>query len=143
MSIFSCRTACFSTAAVLVFGAAMTTGGILRSAEKTKAEPQLAHSVFFTLKDGSPEAREKFVAACQKHLTGHEGTVSFSLGIIADDVNEPGVSVRDFDVSLLVVFESKAAEAKYLVNARHLLFVAENKDFFAKVRVFDSYLTKP
>lgn len=143
MSILSCRTACFAVAAAVAFGAAMITGGTVRSAEKTKAEPQLAHSVFFTLKESTPEAREKFVAACRKYLTGHEGAVSFSLGVMAEDINEPGVSVRDFDVSLLVVFESKAAEAKYLVNARHLQFVAENKDLFAKVRVFDSYLTKP
>ena len=28
-----------------------------------------------SLKDRSQEAREKFVASCQKYLTGHEGTV--------------------------------------------------------------------
>ncbi|WP_422928680.1 Dabb family protein [Singulisphaera sp. PoT] len=109
-----------------------------RSAEK--AVPQLAHSVFFTLKDRSEAARDKFVASCQKYLTDHEGTVSFSLGTIAQDVEEPNVSVRDFDVALLVVFESKEAEAKYLVHPRHLKFVEENKADFAKVRVFDSYL---
>ena len=60
---------------------------------------------------------------------------------MAEDVEEPGVSVRDFDVALLVVFESKEAEAKYLVAPRHLSFVEENKADFAKVRVFDSYLS--
>ena len=55
---------------------------------------------------------------------------------------EPGVSVRDFDVSLLLVFDDKAAEAKYLKDPRHVKFVDENKALFEKVRVFDTYLTK-
>src|SRR4051794_38976988 len=79
-----------------------------RSAEK---ERPLAHMVFFTLKDHSSSARKAFIASCKKYLTDHEGTVSFSVGAIAEDVEEP-VSVRDFDVALHVVFESKAAEQK-------------------------------
>jgi len=123
-------------APALLFSLALAVAA--RPAEKFG--PHLAHSVFFALKDRSPEARETFVASCQKYLTDHEGTISFDLGTMAEDVEEPGVSVRDFDVALLVVFESKEAEAKYLKAARHLSFVAENKAQFAKVRVFDSYL---
>jgi len=107
---------------------------------KKDAEPRQAHSVFFTLKDNSPEARAEFVKSCQKYLTGHEGAVSVSFGTIAEDVVEPNVSVRDFDISLLVVFENKEAGQKYLVSPRHLQFVKENKEKFAKVRVFDTYL---
>jgi hypothetical protein len=107
---------------------------------KADAAPRQAHSVFFTLKDSSPEARAEFVKSCQKYLTGHEGAVSVSFGTIAGDVVEPDVSVRDFDVSLLVVFENKEAGQKYLVSPRHKEFVEKNKEKFAKVRVFDSYL---
>ena len=107
-----------------------------------RAEPQLAHMVFFTLKDRSPEARERLAASCRKHLADHEGTVYFSVGTIAEDVEEP-VSVRDFDVALHLVFEDKAAEAKYLVDPRHKAFVEENKEAWSKVRVFDSYLPPP
>ena len=108
----------------------------------TKADtaPRQAHSVFFTLKDRTPEARAEFVKSCQKYLTGHKGAVSVSFGTIAEDVVEPNVSVRDFDVSLLVVFENKEAGQKYLVSPRHKEFVEKNKEKFAKVRVFDSYL---
>ena len=105
-----------------------------------KPEPKQAHSVFFTLKDNSPEARAEFVESCKKYLTGHEGTVSVAFGTIAEDVVEPNVSVRDFDVALLLVFENKAAGQKYLVAPRHVEFVEKNKAKFAKVRVFDSYL---
>lgn len=120
--------------------ALILSGASAVSAEK-KEEPKLAHMVFFTLKDRSPEAREKFVASCHKYLSGHVGAVFFEIGVIAEDVVEPGVSVRDFDVALHLVFENKAAGAKYLKDPRHLAFVAENKALFGKVRVFDSYLT--
>lgn len=103
------------------------------------AEPRLAHMVFFTLKDRSPESRAKFVESCQKYLTGHPGTLHVSFGTIAEDVVEP-VSDRDFDVALHLVFENKDANAKYQKSDRHVEFVNENKAKFAKVRVFDSYL---
>jgi hypothetical protein len=97
--------------------------------------------VFFTLKDHSQEARDKLVAGCRKYLSGLDGMVYFSLGTIAEDVEEP-VSVKDFDVALHVVFQDKAAKAKYLEHPRHKEFVATYKDLFTKVRVFDSYLTE-
>ncbi|HEV3166428.1 MAG TPA: Dabb family protein [Isosphaeraceae bacterium] len=115
----------------------LTVAAASHSANKTG--PQLAHMVFFTLKDHSPESREKFATSCQKYLSGHQGTVYFSVGSIAEDVEEP-VSVKDFDVALHVVFEDKAAKQTYLDNPRHKQFVDENKEYFAKVRVFDSYL---
>lgn len=53
------------------------------------------------------------------------------------------VSVRDFDVALHLVFEDKEAEQRYLEHPRHERFVEENREHFALVRVFDSYLTEP
>jgi hypothetical protein len=102
-------------------------------------EPQLAHAVYFTLKDPSPKGREKFISSCDKYLTKHKGAVSYTIGTMAEDVKEP-VSDREFDVALHVVFENKVALAEYLKSERHGKFVAENKDGFAKVRVFDSYV---
>ena len=106
------------------------------------AEPQLAHAVYFKLKDSSPKGREKFVASCDKYLTGHRGAVSYTIGTVAEDVKEP-VSDHDFDVALHVVFEDKAMLAEYLKSERHTKFVDENKAGFAKVRVFDSYVPAP
>ena len=109
-----------------------------------RAEPQLAHMVFFALKDHSKESRERFIASCDKYLSDHEGTVYYSVGSIAEDkdVEEP-VSVKDFDVALHVVFENKAAKARYLASDRHKKFVDENRESFAGVRVFDSFLKPP
>ncbi len=120
--------------------AVLCAGGVARPAGA--AEPRLAHSVFFTLKDRSPESRARFLASCEKYLTGHEGVASFSVGTIAEDVVEP-VSDREFDVALLMVFRDKKAGDAYQKSPRHQKFVEENRAHFAKVRVFDSYQSPP
>jgi hypothetical protein len=130
-------TAKFSLA---ILAAAVIAGAIPRAPDQ--AEPQLAHIVFFTLKDRTPEARERLAASCRKYLGDHEGTVYFSVGTIAEDVKEP-VSDREFDVALHLVFENKTAEAKYLKHPNHQRFVDEGKATWSKVRVFDSYVAKP
>lgn len=104
-------------------------------------EPQLAHMVFFTLKDRTPEAKKQLIASCRKHLSKHEGTVYFSVGSVATDLDRP-VNDRDFDVALHVVFANKAAHDTYQRHPRHLKFIEENRDAWAKVRVFDSYVTE-
>jgi hypothetical protein len=112
------------------------------AADDPKNGPAVAHMVFFTLKDHSKESRETFMASCRKYLTEHEGTRHFGLGTMAEDSDEP-VSVKDWDVSVVIVFENKAAKDKYLVNPRHKQFAQENGSNFEKVRVFDSYLVQP
>jgi hypothetical protein len=125
--------------ALLVLAASLAFDAVARP--EGPAGPQLAHMVFFALKDHSKESRERFLASCEKYLSGHEGTVYFSVGTIAEDkdVQEP-VSVNEFDVALHVVFENKAAKARYLESERHKQFVDENRESFAGVRVFDSFL---
>jgi hypothetical protein len=100
--------------------------------------PQLAHIVFFAIKESTPTNRQKLVDACHRYLTGHPGEVSFSVGTLADlsrDVND-----RDFDVALHIVFENRAAHDAYQTAPRHLKFIEENKADWKKVRVFDSNL---
>jgi hypothetical protein len=99
----------------------------------------LAHNVYFTLNDNSALAKEKLVAACQKYLTGHPGTVFFAAGTLAAELDRP-VNDREFDVALQVVFDSKEAHDQYQQAERHLAFVAENKPNWKKVRVFDAYV---
>jgi len=104
--------------------------------------PQLGHMVFFELVENTPAAREKLAAACTKHLSGHEGTVYFSVGTLAEEYQRE-VNDRGFHVALHLVFKSKAAHDKYQTHERHLKFIEENKDLWKKVRVFDSYLAPP
>jgi len=96
----------------------------------------LAHSVYFALKDRSPAAVAALVAACREHLTGHPGEVAFSVGTLAD--YDRHVNDREWDVFLLVVFESRAAHDAYQTAPRHQQFIAENATGWAKVRVFDA-----
>ena len=110
------------------------------AAEKTpSAEKQLGHMVFFTLKERTPEAQQKLVALCEKYLGEHPGTVYFSVGAMAPEMDRD-VNDRDFDVALHLVFKNKKAQDDYQVAPRHLSFVEEGKPLWAKVRVFDSYI---
>lgn len=105
------------------------------------AGPMIGHMVYFKLKDATPEAREKLVAACDKYLASHDGAVFYSAGPISDELKGP-VSDRDWDVALHLVFVDKAAHDKYDAHPDHKKFIEENKDTWAKVRVFDSALKK-
>ncbi len=97
----------------------------------------LAHNVYFALKDNSPAARQKLVAACKKYLSKHPGTLFFAAGVLADELKRE-VNVRDFDVALHVIFTDQAAHDRYQDAPAHHQFIAENRDNWKGVRVFDS-----
>jgi Stress responsive A/B Barrel Domain len=101
----------------------------------------LAHNVYFTLKDRSETSVEKLVASCRKYLTAHPGIVFFACGTRQPDLNRP-VNDSEFDVSLHIAFETKAAHDAYQDAPLHHTFVEENRDNWAKVRVFDSAVEK-
>jgi hypothetical protein len=97
----------------------------------------LAHNVFFALNDNSAAARKKLLDACRKYLTPHAGIVFFTCGTLADELKRP-VNDRDFDVGLHIIFADQAAHDRYQAAPLHHQFIAENKDNWKKVRVFDS-----
>jgi hypothetical protein len=97
----------------------------------------LAHMVYFTLKDRSPAQVDAMLAACKKYLSGHPGTLYFGVGKCTPDLARP-VNVRDFDVALQVIFDTRAAHDAYQIAPRHLQFIEENKANWAQVRVFDA-----
>ena len=131
--------------ALSAIAAAAVTAVVLMASDRSEAEPArmaaapLAHMVFFTLADRNEANARKLAAGCQKYLTGHEGTVYFSVGTRVADLDRE-VNVKDFDVALHVVFDSRAAHDQYQEHPRHLQFIAENKDLWSQVRVFDSAL---
>jgi len=99
----------------------------------------LAHMVFFTLKDHSQAARTELVDACYKYLKDHPGVVYFSAGVRVEELARE-VNDRDFDVSLHVVFSTKADHDRYQDAPKHKQFIQENQAGWAKVRVFDSHV---
>jgi hypothetical protein len=107
------------------------------AADQKRAGPELAHMVFFTLKDASDANREKMVRACKDYLSGHDGTVYFSVGTRNEDFQRE-VNDKEYDIALHLVFKDKAAHDVYQDHARHKKFIAENQSLWSKVRVFDS-----
>lgn len=129
------------TFAVVALAALLTFAARWGSSEERVGEagPQLGHMVFFTLADDTAESQKKLVEACHKYLDGHEGTVYFSVGTLAKDLDRE-VNDLEFDVALHLVFKDKAAHDTYQTHARHLEFIDKNKSLWSKVRVFDSYV---
>lgn len=99
---------------------------------------RLAHHVFFTLKDRSDEAAGGLVHACQQYLRDHPGVIDFAVGTREPEYQRPVNA--DYDVSLHVVFQDRAAHDVYQTAPDHLRFIEENKEGWAEVRVFDSNL---
>jgi hypothetical protein len=98
---------------------------------------QLAHMVYFTLYERTDANITRLMAACREFLSGHPGTVYFGVGRVAPGLERP-VNVRDFDVALQLVFESREAHDAYQVAPRHVQFVEQNKANWSQVRVFDA-----
>jgi len=101
-----------------------------------------AHMVYFTLNDPTSANKEALVAACDKYLTGHEGTVFYAAGTRAEDADRE-VNDKGFDVALQMVFDSRAAQDKYQTHPRHLQFIEVAKPLYKSVRVFDANVTAP
>ena len=97
----------------------------------------LAHNVYFTLHDNSAAAQAKMIQSCKKYLSNHPGTVFFACGSRALELQRP-VNDRDFDVGLHLIFKTQADHDAYQEAPRHDQFIAENKDNWKTVRVFDS-----
>ncbi len=100
--------------------------------------PKLAHHVFFTLADRTESARQSLIDACNGYLNDHEGVVDFSVGVREPGLNRP-VNM-DYDVSLHVIFADRKSHDMYQTAPRHLEFIAQQKENWAEVRVFDSNL---
>lgn len=126
----------------LAIGLVVAIGGICAAGEEkdaTKKEKMMSHDVYFILDDNSAEAKDKLIAACNKYLSGHPGTIWFAAGARGEefqrDVNDQG-----FDVALHLVFKNKAAHDQYAEHERHLKFIELMKPNWKQVRVFDSYI---
>lgn len=111
----------------------------LSSAHAANAEGKnmlLVHNVYFSLKESNEANRKKLVEACDKYLSDHPGTVFYAAGTVSD-LDRP-VNDRDWDVGLHVIFKDQASHDAYQDAPKHLKFIDENKDTWAKVRVFDT-----
>lgn len=128
----------------LVLAAGLAIGFAFRSAataEDKKGGKMVGHMVYFSLKDNSPAAKEKMIAASKKYLAKHPGTEFFAVGTVVEELNRE-VNDRDWDIALQLVFTDKAAHDKYQDAPLHKQFIEENRENWKKVRVFDAYVEK-
>ena len=100
----------------------------------------IAHMVYFTLKDASAAAQQKLVDDCHRDLKSAPGILYFAAGTRVPDLTRP-VNVQDFHVGLHVIFESRKAHDDYQTSEAHVRFLAEHRDNWAQVRVFDCNAT--
>jgi len=107
--------------------------------ENQQKSPQLVHDVYFTLNDNSETARSKLVEDCYKYLGKHPGIVFFAAGQIVES-HQRDVNVREWQVSLHIVFKNKDYHDQYQEAPDHHKFIEENKDNWKSVRVFDSFV---
>jgi hypothetical protein len=103
-------------------------------------EQNLAHAVFFTLKDASDAAVEALLKDCFTYLKDHPGVIYFSAGRIVAE-HDRDVNVTDFQVGFTVVFTNKSYHDKYQDAEQHKIFLNRNKTNWAQVRVFDTYVS--
>jgi hypothetical protein len=98
---------------------------------------RLIHNVYFALKDDSAAGIETLILACKKYLNSQAGIVYFAVGEVAAELTRE-VNVRDWHVSLHLVFDTPEHQEAYQGDKLHLQFIEENQANWAKVRVFDS-----
>ena len=114
----------------------------LRASAQTTADmksfdPTFAHVVYFWLHNPDSQAdRQAFVASLSNFLSRSAYAKTKFIG-------PPPVATRDvvdgsFTYSLILTFESAAAQAAYQKEQPHLDFVAESEHLWKKVMVYDS-----
>jgi len=99
----------------------------------------LFHSIYFSLVDKSAANVAKLTDICAKCLAPHPGIQLYCSGGLTD-IDRPGVSVRNFDVGVDIIYESKKAYDDYLKSKLHDEFFPATKGMIDHTYIFDSYL---
>ncbi len=96
------------------------------------------HDLYFSLKDKSAENIKKFTDICVEYLSGHPGIQLFTTGGLTDI--KRNVSVRNFDVAVSIIYESKKAYDDYLTSKKHEDFFPATAGMIDNTYIFDSYI---
>lgn len=97
----------------------------------------LYHCVYFWLKpDLTPAQRAAFQAGVES-LKGIKVVDQVAIGKPAATTKRPVVE-SSYDVAVIIVCKDVAAEAAYQVDPLHVAFVANNKQYWSRVQIYDS-----
>lgn len=100
-------------------------------------KPGLIHTVFFWLR---PELSESERAAFMEGVRSLGAIKSIRGFYVGPPAPTPARDVIDttYSVALIVHFDDVAGEEAYQVDPIHLAFVENNKQYWSRVRVYDS-----
>jgi tetratricopeptide (TPR) repeat protein len=101
----------------------------------------VAHDIYISLKDNSPEARKNFVSDVKKLLPEYEGVAFWSVGSLAESIKRD-YSDRNFDVAIHLVFKDMDAYEKYIASKARQDWVSERQSGWKQVRTFDSIVER-
>src|SRR2546423_1701632 len=94
------------------------------------------HTVYFWMKDGFTEdARKKLIDGCYKYLKPIPTVRQLWAGKPAMTPRE--VVDNSYQVGLTVVLDDEAAHDIYQKHEMHLEFIAQNKEHWKRVQVYD------
>jgi hypothetical protein len=103
-----------------------------------KGDMPFIHHVFFWLKDPKNKKDHAQLLAALKGLGKIEYIKMAHIGSPSiNDFDKP-VTDASYSFSVMLVFNSKAEEEKYLVHPLHKKFIDDNKNLWSKVVVYDS-----
>lgn len=128
-----------STAA-LVAGTVMTTLVNSETEANIKEDAPLSfvHHVFFWLKDSKNKKDHDKLLAGLKGLGKIEYIKMSHIGLPSVNNFDKAVTDASYSFSVLLIFDNKADEEKYLVHPLHKKFIDDHKNLWSKVVVYDS-----
>ena len=132
-----------STAA-LVAGTVMTTLVNSETEANVKEDAPLSfvHHVFFWLKNPKDKKDYNKLLAGLKGLGKIEQIKMSHIGLPSVNNFDKPVTDASYSFSVLLIFDSKLDEEKYLVHPLHKKFIDDHKTLWSKVVVYDSSLIK-
>jgi Stress responsive A/B Barrel Domain len=124
---------------------ALATGTVMTSLTPSESEASsktgkhsFLHHVFFWLKDPNNKKDHEQLLAALKALGKIEVIKSAHIGLPSiNDFDKP-VTDASYSFSVLLIFDSKEDEEKYLVHPLHKKFGTDNHHLWSKVVVYDS-----
>ena len=124
----------------LVAGTVMTTftSSETEAHNKEKTSLSFIHHVFFWLKNPKNKQDHDKLLAGLKGLGKIKEIKMAHIGLPSINDFDKSVTDASYSFSVLLVFNNKADEEKYLVNPLHKKFIDDHKDLWSKVVVYDS-----
>jgi hypothetical protein len=127
----------FITSAVVLTASAVTASALPIIPMETKDKKQLAHHVFFWLKNpDSKEDRNKLIEGL-KTLSKIESVKKLHIGVPAS-VEKRDVVDASYQVSELMFFDDVEGQNTYQVHPIHKKFIEDCSHLWSKVVVYDA-----